>query len=441
MCSLVPIVSTFPSLEYLDLSCARITSKAALRFGTYFPDFPRLSHLELNGCCLSDEDANIIICNSIQCKTLVELSLRDNQIVLMPILSLCAHLCNSIQSRRTLLTMIDFSSNPLDIIAYERIMDMTEEKLLNKESDSIRISYNDCNWSHSIFGALGQDANSLAYCYRRNFDMNGKIFNVNCDCSKHVWQCFLMVLQWRQCHSTLPTCNSDFKFASKSDLFEGFVIPKDASIVISCHELGFWDLIGHKIAILETSDKIRQWIEGMLKLISFHDFGVPEAVIIPVVKHLIIKHKMFFEAKYWKQLLAFSGSYDGRLGILLTALAKQISSPDFKEVMSSLPESIAEDACQKFSIVLLHSDNYFSGRWHICFEKHLHRLSFERLHSFTRTVRIQRINDLSLDLSDDCSVNIVRDVQDEFGQPIDFEKFFDSNGCVQSTKSFLRYVM
>jgi hypothetical protein len=440
MCNLVPMLSTFPLLEYLDLSFARITSKAASRISSCFCDFQRLSHLALNNCCLSDEDANIIVCNSIKCKTLTKLSLKDNQIVLMPILSLCSHLCASLESHRTLLNVIDFSSNPLDFIAYERLMDMKEERMFKGESESMSIIYNDCNWSHNLFSTLSKEANSIAYGHGRNFNVNCKTVRITCDSTKFVWQCFLMVLQWRQSHS-LPICRSDFTFSSKSGLFEVFSIPKEAAIQISCHELGFWDVIGHETADIQVSMTFENWILGILKSISLHDFGVPEDVILPVIKNLIFRHNIFTETKIWKQLVTFSGSHDGRLSILLVALAKQISSPGFKDNVMSLPKSIITLVSEKFSNLLLQSGNFYSGRWYICFEQYLHRLSFEFLHSLNRSVRIQRINELSLDLSDDCSVNIVRAVRDETGNCVDFDKFVDSKGCILSTKSFVTYAL
>jgi hypothetical protein len=441
MCSLVPIISTFPHLEFLDLSCARITSKAASRISTCFCDFQKLSHLELNNCCLSDEDANLIVCSSIKCKTLTEIKLRDNQIVLMPILSLCAHLSHAVESNRTSLKVIDFSSNPLDFIAYERLMDMKEDLLGKCETESTNIMCNDCNWSHNIFSSLNKDVVSLAYGNGKSFNVNCKMVQMTCDSSKHVWQCFLLVLQWRQCHSLLPICKSDYNFTSKQGLFEVFLVPKDAVIQITCRECGFWDIIGHESSNLKASAHVQKWILEILKSISFHDFGVPEAVILPVIKNLIFRYDMFNETEIWKRLLAFSGSHDGRLGILLPALAKQISCPDFKDKLLSLPKSITADVFQKFSSVLLHSGNSYSGRSYICFDQHLHRLSFKLLHSFNRSVRIQRINQLSLDLSDDCSVNIVRTVQDETGNCTDFERFVDSEGNVISTKSFVTYAL
>ena len=437
MCSLVPIISTFPHLKYLDLSSARVTSKAACRIATCFCDFQQLSHLELNNCCLSDEDANIIICSSVKCKTLTELKLRDNQIVLMPILSLCAHLCNSIDTNRTSLSIIDFSSNPLDFIAHERLMDMKEERLIKGESESPNILCNDCNWSHNTFSTLSKDAISLAYGKGRNFNVNCKTVQITCDSSKHVWQCFLLVLQWRQCHSLLPICTSDVIFSPKPGLFEVFAIPKEAIFQISWRELGFWEIIGHEAANSKASAQVEKWIQEVLKCISLHDFGVPESVILPVIKNLIFRYDTFTENEIWKRLLAFSGSHDGRLGIVTLALSKQIFFPDFKDTVLCLPKSITSDICQRFSSVLLNSGNFYSGRSYICFDQHLHRVSFQLLHSFNRSVRIQRINELSLDLSDDCSVNIVRAVQDEGGNCADFEKFVNSDGNVSSSKSFL----
>ena len=160
-----------------------------------------------------------------------------------------------------------------------------------------------------------------------------------------------------------------------------------------------------------------------------------------MIKNLIFRHDMFTETKNWKQLVSFSGSHDGRLSILLVALAKQISSPGFKDNVMSLPKSIMTLVSEKFSNLLLQSGNFYSGRWYICFEQYLHKLSFELLHSLNRSVRIQRINELSLDLSDDCSVNIVRAVRDETGNCVDFDKFVDSKGCILSTKSFVTYVL
>jgi hypothetical protein len=439
MCSLVPIISSFPHLEYLDLSSARITSKAASQISACFCDFQQLSHLELNNCCLSDEDANIIVCSSIRCKTLTELKLRDNQIMLMPILSLCAHLCNTVESNRTTLCVVDFSSNPLDLIAHERLMDMTEERMNKGESESPNIICKDCNWSHNIFSSLGKDVISLAYGNNRNFNANCKTVHMTFNSSKHIWQCFFLVLQWRQCHALMPLCKSDYNFTSKPGLFEVFLMPRDAEIQICCREFGFWDMIGHETANCKASAQVEKWILGVLKSISLHDFGVPEAVILPVIKNLIIRYDMFHEPEIRKRLLAFSGSHNGRLSILLLALAKRILFLDFKEILLSLPRSIIPDVFQKFSSVLLHSGSYYSGRSYICFDQYLHRLSFQLLHSFNRSVRIQRINELSLDLSDDCSVNIVRCVKDETGNCVDFEKFVDSEGSVSSTKSFVTY--
>ena len=150
---------------------------------------------------------------------------------------------------------------------------------------------------------------------------------------------------------------------------------------------------------------------------------------------------MFTKSENWKQLLAFSGSHEGRLSILLVALAKQISLPGFRDVVLSLPKSISASVCQKFSSLLLHSGNVYSGRSYICFEQHLQRLSFQLIHAFNRSVRIQRINDLSLDLSDDCSVNIVRAVCDETGNNVAFESLVDANGNPCSTKKFVTWVL
>jgi hypothetical protein len=437
ICSLVPIISTFPQLDYLDLSFARITSRAASRISDCLSEFQCLSHLELNSCCLGDEDANTIVCSSIKCNTLTEIYLRDNQIILMPILSLCAHVCNTEQSKRTPLTVIDFSSNPLDFIAHERLMDMKEKHLHDYEPESLNIICNDCNWSHNTFDTLGMDVISLAYGNSRNFNANCKNVQIICDSTKHVWLCFLMVLQWRQCHAILPTCQSDFTFSSKLELFEVFSLPKDKQFQISCRELGFWDLIEHERANSRASAQVEKWILKILKSISLHDFGVPEAVILPVIKNLIFRYDMFTKSENWKQLLAFSGSHEGRLSILLVALAKQISLPGFRDVVLSLPKSISASVCQKFSSVLLHSGNVYSGRSYICFEHHLQRLSFQLIHAFNKSVRIQRINDLSLDLSDDCSVNIVRAVCDETGNNVAFESLVDANGNPCSTKKFV----
>jgi hypothetical protein len=441
MCSMVPIISSFPCLEYLDLSSARITSKAASRISSCFSDFSHLSHLGLNNCCLSDEDANVIVCGSIRCKTLTVLNLRDNQIVLMPIFSLCSHLCNTAELNRTSLTVVDFSSNPLDFMVYERLMDMKEERLTKSDPESPRIRCDDCNWSHNLFSTLSKDVNSIAYGNGRNFNVNCKTTDIECDSSKHVWQCFLMVLQWRQCHSMLSICQSDVKFPSKTGLFEVFSVPKDIAFQISCRELGFWEIVGHQNANSETSTPVESWIKGILRSISLQEFGVPEAVMLPVIKNLIFRYNFFMKTENVKQLLAFSGSHDGRLGVLLLAIAKHISSPFFKDIVFSLPKSIAAIACQKFCAVLIHSGNCYSGRSYVCFEQHLDRSSFERLYSLNRSVRIQRINDLSLDLSDDRSVNIVRAVQDESGVSVDFEKFVNSDGSTQSTKSFVTYVL
>jgi hypothetical protein len=441
MCSLVPIISSFPRLEYLDLSSARITSKAASRISACFSDFACLSHLGLNHCCLNDEDANIIVCGSIKCKTLTVLNLRDNHIALMPIFSLCSHLCNTAESSRTSLAVIDFSSNPLDYVVYERLMDLKEERLTKGESESPKIRCDDCNWSHNLFSSLSDDVISMAYGHGRTFNVNCKTVEMTCDTSKHVWQCFLMVLQWRQCHSLLPICQSDAKFSQKSGLFEVFSIPKDITFQITCRELGFWEVAGHQNANAETSDQVESWIKEILKSISLQEFGVPEAVILPVLKNFILRYNFFMKTENFKQLVAFSGSHDGRLRILLVALAKHVSSPGFKEIVFSLPKSIAAIACQKFCSVLIHSGNFYSGRAYICFEQYLDRSSFERLHSFNKSIRIQRINDLSLDLSDDRSVNIVRAVQDESGACVDFEKFVNSDGSTQSAKSFVTCVI
>jgi hypothetical protein len=437
ICSLLPIISTFPHLEYLDLSFARITSKAAFHIGECFSEFQCLSHLGLNNCCLSDEDANIIVCSSIKCKTLTELNLRDNQIFLMPILSLCAHVCNTEEPKLTTLTVVDFSSNPLDFIAHERLMDMKEEQLHKHKPQSLNIICNDCNWSHSAFDTLSADAISLVYGNSRKFNTNCKRFQLTCDSSKYIWQCFLMVLQWRQCHESLPMCQSDFHFSSKPGLFSVWSIPKDNQFQISCRENGFWDLIEQDVANSNASIHVEKWILHILKSLSLHDFGVPEAVILPVIKNLIFRYDMFTISENWKKLLFFSGSHEGRLGILLVALAKQITFPGFKDVVLSLPKSMTASVCQKFSTVLLHSGNFYSGRSYICFEQYLQRLSFQVVHSFNRSVRIQRINELSLDLSDNCSVNIVRAVCDETGTCVDFESFIDADGNALSTKKFV----
>ncbi len=437
ICSLVPMISTFPHLEYLDLSFARITSKAASQISDCFSEFQCLSHLGLNSCCLSDEDANAIVCSSIKCKTLTELNMRDNQVVLMPILSLCAHVCNTEETKLTPLTVVDFSSNPLDFIAHERLMDMKEEHLHKRKPESLIILCNDCNWSHSMFDTLSSDAVSLVYGSSRKFDANCKRFQLICDSAKHIWQCFLMVLQWRQCHELLPICQSDFTFSSKPGVFCVWCIPKDIQFQISCLEHGFWDIIEHEAANSKDLAHVENWILHKLKSLSWHDFGVPEAVILPVIKNLIFRYGMFTIPENWKQLLAFSGSHEGRLSILLVALAKQIAFPGFKDIVLSLPKSMTAAVCQKFSSVLLHSGNFYSGRSYICFEQYLQRKSFQLSHSFNKSVRIQRINELSLDLSDDRSVNIVRAVRDETGACVDFESFIDSSGNALSTKKFI----